>query len=159
MRSPVQFVSPPSCTPFVCASERPSRRTSNLGSWVFMVPGRFRRGGVLDEGLVSWLLNASKMLHNRVSEQCDRVACGVHRRILYCNVHAFSSDNMHHPVVLAAVEAPLRGRAVRPPTTLHNRRDCTIGPTTAKHGDNYCTVLNSNRGRSVQIRAMSESAE
>jgi len=99
------------------------------------------------------------MLHNRVSERCDRVACGVHRRILYCTVHAFSSDNMHHPVVLAAVEAPLCGRAVRSPTTLHNRRDYTIGPRTAKNGDNYCTVLNRNRGRSVQLRAMSESAE
>jgi len=36
--------------------------------------GAVRRGGVLVEGLVSWLLSASMMLHDHVSEQCDLVA-------------------------------------------------------------------------------------
>ena len=61
-----------------------------------MVPGRRPKGRRAGRGAgivaVECFHDASSL--NRVSERCDLVTCGMHHRILYCTVHAFSSDTM-----------------------------------------------------------------
>ena len=48
---------------------------------------------------VSLLLGASTMLHNHVSERCDLIACGVHRRLLYfCRACLLGWHPPSHPL-------------------------------------------------------------
>ena len=54
---------------------------------------------------VSLLLGASTMLHNHVSERCDLVACGLHRR--FFAVLAFSAAILFAVLAFSAAILPL----------------------------------------------------